>query len=1581
MKVWWFALGVFLSGLSYGQSENSRIFQIKIEKSAARKILSKQLPNKAMDAIQTHHPALNSTNKKYQASTLKRVFPFAGKFEEQHIQYGLDQWFYLAISSDESDDQIIQSYKSLDLTEEFLPVLKTGFADSESPVVLNDPRYNDLWYLNNTGQTGGTPSADVSFSDGLDIFEGTKEVVVAVIDQGIDFNHQDLSLGMWTNSSELNGIVGVDDDNNGYIDDIHGYNFLNNSAVITPLNHGTHVAGTVNALNNNGLGISSIGGGDQVKIMTLQVFDAQNGGGYAEALVYAADNGASIAQNSWGYLSPNVYDPSVLDAIDYFIANAGSDENGLQKGPIKGGLVVFAAGNSNSSQQYFPAAYESVIAVGATDMFDKRAYYSNYGDYIDVMAPGGDKSSGSAKGILSTFINNSYGYDQGTSMSAPLVSATLAKMISQYADDSLLSKQMEQLLYYSTDKIDELSPGFEGKMGHGRINLQRALQIGNDVTPPSTVNSLQADSVGLNFAYLSWNESTDNWGVPNYLVVISKDTITEENWHLAERVDTIATLHSTQMLDTITALQSNQWYYLAVLANDVMYNQSQLTEVIKIKTLSPAALSFISDTLRIQLNANQQFETEIEVNNIGDLAGYVKLKQLLPYPISGKTLLKSERKARGGEYSIRTDITEYYWQEHHSNKNQYQLEDDSFVEVSLPFQFWFYEQWYNRVFISSNGFVSFSDDMPAVFTPASIPSLEAPNAIIAPLYKDFNPEINGSISSSWDENQWMIEYDSLYALDGSGYYSFQLILFRNGDIRVNYKNAPGSQLNLLQLEDGLGLNFIKTTPLSAVKEHSIYMEGPHIFTRNLPTDSVKISGNKSEKLGFLLAADGLSSGVYYNKLLLESSAITGFNTKVLELTVKPSPYFSVASDSVYLGNTYNGIPISNYLVFSNTGNDSLIVTSIGSDNNSFQFEFAEKGLATSHSDSIYVTFTPNESGLVVENIEVFSNDPRGSTVMRLYTQVLPRSRFKIIPDTLRLVASPHDSIVFQMQVENSGDADLIFNSGIGPEERSVSFSNQNPDYPYYLTESSNFSWNDISTSGVKVLMGSNSRYGVNLDFNFSFFDQIFTKIWIYENGIIGFENVSEEFFLMEPDKNTGPLHPFIAVLMSDLQQMAESQIHFKKLTDRILIQYDKMGVVGYPEKVSAQVVLYSNGIIEMFYLNESANAIGGMQNITAEYGMNWSGWIAQKTHLIISPQPSFYGYQQADSVSVIPLGTEILNQGIFVSNLSPTTHTGYISFWTDDPENQLFSVPFYLSVLGGNAKMVTNKPVLEFAPTYIGNQKTLSLLLQNAGGSGLKIDSIRLKNGVDFQLLSFSDSLPPYDESKVYFSFSPNEVGTMIDSVSVYSSHSEINPLNIKLVGSGLDLPRVWLSTTELNFPVTETGSTTEKIIKISNTGTDMLVISNLTSYSGSFIPTLSNTSINYADTAVFQVIFDPFGVGQKTGNIKFNTNDPDQPLVNLTMNGFSIAPLGIENKWLENIVIYPNPFSNQLSIKGMNDDSKASQLIITDLQGKVVFKLNSITSDHIIINTSNWSEGIFVVQLIENEKLTIQKILKIKNN
>tara|TARA_B100000315_G_scaffold116233_1_gene106606 strand:+ start:38196 stop:39914 length:1719 start_codon:yes stop_codon:yes gene_type:complete len=337
----------------------------------------------------------------------------------------------------------------------------------------DDTYFGLLWGMHNTGQTvngtAGTPDADIDAPEAWDITTGSSSVVVAVVDTGVSQHNPDLSGNLWTNPGEIPG-NGLDDDGNGYVDDVRGWDFVFDDNEPNDANgHGTHVAGTVAAVGNNSTGVTGVSW--STKIMALRFLDS-SGYGYTSdaisAILYANANGAHVINNSWG---GSGYSQSLKDAIDASSA-----------------VVVCAAGNGgsdligddNDAVPFYPSSYTSsnLIAVAATDQNDNRASFSNYGPTsVDVAAPGVNILS-----TLSTVESGDYGYKSGTSMAAPHVAglAALIHTVSSSASSGNRTLAATDIIQTIKDTVDPLSSLSGVIATGGRINAYTAVYSGGN---------------------------------------------------------------------------------------------------------------------------------------------------------------------------------------------------------------------------------------------------------------------------------------------------------------------------------------------------------------------------------------------------------------------------------------------------------------------------------------------------------------------------------------------------------------------------------------------------------------------------------------------------------------------------------------------------------------------------------------------------------------------------------------------------------------------------------------------------------------------------------------------------------------------------------------------------------------------------------------------------------------------------------------------------------------------------------------------------------------------------------------------
>ncbi len=357
--------------------------------------------------------------------------------------------------SDSSEvDQLVQGLEASSVFDaaEKMPYFTTSY----SP---NDPFFSsDQWYLHR-----------VDAPQAWDSTKGDSSVRIAIVDNAVSTVHEDIVGALWNNADETDG-NSLDDDLNGYVDDKHGYDVADSDGDPNPPSgsgsnsawvHGTHVGGIAGAETDNGTGMAGVG--FQGELIAVKCSPNSSSGDALthayEGVDYAIQAGADVINMSFGSSSGNMVGSALI-----------------QQARSNGITLVGAAGNSDTSEKHYPAAYPEVIAVGATNTNDEKAYFSNYGDWIDVMAPG--------TGIRSTLSGGSgdqYGDLQGTSMASPLVAGVASLILS--VDPGKSPSDVEQVIEGSAEDISSQNPSYTGKLGAGRVNAHQAVNLSLGVEP------------------------------------------------------------------------------------------------------------------------------------------------------------------------------------------------------------------------------------------------------------------------------------------------------------------------------------------------------------------------------------------------------------------------------------------------------------------------------------------------------------------------------------------------------------------------------------------------------------------------------------------------------------------------------------------------------------------------------------------------------------------------------------------------------------------------------------------------------------------------------------------------------------------------------------------------------------------------------------------------------------------------------------------------------------------------------------------------------------------------------------------
>ena len=534
---------------------------------------------------------------------MTRLFPHAGEFEERTRREGLHRWYVVKYSQSVPLTKAQTSLEMVEGIEIFEPVMPAKIND------FNDLS-SDLWGLYNVTYPGFDINVRPVWND---YTTGNPKVIVCVVDDGIDLYHEDLADNCASTGH---------------------YNFVNKNEYIIAGDHGTHVAGTIAAVGNNGKGVVGVAGGDKAKgqkgvtLISSQIFADEGSVGGAQAIKWGADHGAVISQNSWGYnfdkdgngsLEGDEYTQAMnarisasdKAGVDYFIKYAGCDNSGnqLPNSPMKGGVVFFAAGN-DAIQMGAPAEYENVIAVGSVSSDGRKSSFSNYGEWVDICAPG--------SAILSTYPGNQYANSSGTSMACPHVSGVAALVVSYFGGAGFTNEMLKEKLLESSNKA--IIPQYN-QIG-GLVDAYGAFVYGNDKAP-ADVTDLEVLARG-NSIDLTWTVPADEDGKAAYgfLVIYSKDKA---------KVDAAApnalqgveyTTYAPELSSgekaqfSVTRLDFESHYYVKMLAYSYGRNYSSATAVYEAQTTENHAPEVVVDYEgEISLMASQTINIPVIISD------------------------------------------------------------------------------------------------------------------------------------------------------------------------------------------------------------------------------------------------------------------------------------------------------------------------------------------------------------------------------------------------------------------------------------------------------------------------------------------------------------------------------------------------------------------------------------------------------------------------------------------------------------------------------------------------------------------------------------------------------------------------------------------------------------------------------------------------------------------------------------------------------------------------------------------------------------------------------------------------------
>lgn len=791
----------------------------------------------------------------------------------------------------------------------------------------NDPRFNEQWALHNTGQSGGTPDADIDAPEAWDFATGGltalgDTIVIAVIDGGADLNHPDIPY--YKNWRDIPG-NGIDDDGNGYIDDYHGWNAYNDNGNVGSNSHGTHVNGIAGAKGNNGVGVSGVNWNS--KIMPIA------GSSGTESVVIKA-YGYVLKMRKLYNQTNGQYGAFVVVTNASFGVDYGQPANFplwcaiYDSLGVQGVLSCGATANLNINidiQGDIPTACPSdyLIAVTNTTNTDAKNSGAAYGlTTIDLGAPG--------TSILSTYPNNTYSSLTGTSMATPTVAGAVALMFSA-ANNNIIQMYknnlsygalfFKQMLLEGTDPIPALQ---NITVTGGRLNVYNAVlsvAASPDTVPPTQVTNLNVTNPTSNTLTVNWTAplDTSTGGVVAYDLRRSLTPITDSiSFYNATQIpvsaanDTLGTPRSV----LVSSLQTSTLYYFSLRSADRWGNWSVLSNLAQGTTLAAPQIVVNPDSLTLYLLSNVNYTDSLVISNQSANPSTLNFSvslanntfpenriavNLIPVTKDVDAKINSRDNDKSEFYgSIEgqggPDAFGYKWiDSDEPNGPQYVWEDISTTGTAvtnwiptgtfsgtdegyagpfnLGFTFKFYGVPYTQVYFSSNGFITFAPVTANTFTNASIPNSAVPNNFIAPFWDDLDGKTTGQVFYKQVGNKFIIQYKNWLRYSGEGTYNFQVVLHQGGRAIIYYNSMTGTlnsatigienQAGSIGLQTAYNSNYVKNN--HALK----YAAEPDWLSSNLQQGM--LYNNQSMKMILSFNTFDLTPGLYSMDVVITSN--------------------------------------------------------------------------------------------------------------------------------------------------------------------------------------------------------------------------------------------------------------------------------------------------------------------------------------------------------------------------------------------------------------------------------------------------------------------------------------------------------------------------------------------------------------------------------------------------------------------------------------------------------------------------------------------------------------------------------------
>jgi subtilisin family serine protease len=1347
-----------------------------------------------------------------------------------------------------------------------------------------DPRFGDLWGLNNTGQlddggNAGTPDADIDAVEAWDVYTGSSSVVVAVIDTGVDYTHPDLAANAWTNPGEIAG-NGIDDDSNGFIDDIHGWDFANgDNDPMDDNDHGTHCSGTIGGVANNGIGVAGVNW--NVKIMGCKFLTSGGSGSTANAIScieYATLMGVDVMSNSWG---GGGYDAALEAAIQaayaadiFFVAAAGN------------------SGQDNDVTANYPSNYNvnNVIAVMATNNRDQRVvepgwWSSSYGaTTVDIAAPG--------LYIWSTTPGNTYQNFSGTSMATPHVAGAMAMLRGRFPSISV-DDGKALLMNLGNDVV----PALDGLCVTGaRLNLLKLI-ADPDVTLPSAVIDLAVGATASNWLQLNWTAPGDDGIVgttSSYDIRYAAAPITDQvSWDAATQVtgEPDPAVSGTAETMQVNGLVASSTYYFSIRAKDEYGNLGDFSNSPAGTTLAPPTIAVAPSSLSASLSTGGSETQTLTVTNtgVGVLDFTIPTPSYIIPAKSGRAPVKQYEYVElgKGEADLRAGINGsggpdafgYNWTDSDSPGGpafnwidiaglgtSVTLTDDSNQgPFNLGFDFPFYGVDYTTFRIGSNGFVSFLSSATSNANSA-LPSAGAPLATAALFWDDLLPT-GGTCHYYYDGTRMIVQYTNWDNYNTGGPYSMQMHLYPNGTIEYHYltMTAPFDSATIgIQNEtgtDGLTVAFNTAYVHNNLAIRFAFL--PPWLT--ISPNSGSLAAGASANIDVTFDGTGLCGSQFNADIHVLSNDPTNADVVVpATINLTGTPDIALAQTSLAFGSVYITGTATLNVDITNGGCADLNIYSLSFDNGDFSTTQATPVVIIAGATlSVPVTFAPTTPGAIAGNLTIASDDSDSpSLVVTLGGTGLDFPNIAVAPASLTETLPTGGTSTQQLTISNSGLGDLNFTI---PDAEYITVVNKSaapvpgsepidlakgaidprigtpvvtgaggPDAFGYKWKDSDevggptYNWIEISGIGTAIpFNGDDQNLGAfNIGFNFPFYGTDFSSFRACTNGWISFTNVASTAYTnLNLPSATAPEN-LVAPWWDDLSFSSAGDAYYYYDGTRLIIEYKDVPRLGTGGPYSFQIHLYPSGKIEFHYQNMASVLDGstiGIQNETLDIGLapNFNATYVHNNMAIRFEAQTPWLSATPNAGTVPAGGSAIVTVGFDAAGLCGDTYSANLHVLSNDPDSADVAVPVTLNLLGSPDAQVapTN---LAFGDVYLTQNAVLAAGVANVGCASLQVTGLSIDNPVFTANVAAPFSVAPGATQAINVTFTPVAAGPATGTLTLTTNDVSHPTLTVTLSGTGLNNAGIVVTPASINETVPPNQQRTANI-HIENNGTGTL--------------------------------------------------------------------------------------------------------------------------------------------------------------